>query len=131
MNATLVTNLNDILENISTFESYLSKTTSPEYKEILGYIKRGLVFLCIYDKSKNRYSFYPSRLLGYKENTLDKHLHYHFIDGRETNAAISKCLKQECKSSTKLEIKYNMYCQEHGIEPYNRTRKYWYIEEQF
>ena len=49
MNATLVTSLDDILENISTFESYLSKTTSPEYKEILGYIKRGLVFLCIYD----------------------------------------------------------------------------------
>ena len=28
MNATLVTSLDDILENISTFESYLSKTTS-------------------------------------------------------------------------------------------------------
>jgi hypothetical protein len=53
----------------------------------------------------------------------------HFVndekDGRETNTVIDKFLGGKSEQNKAFEIKYQKFCNERGIVPWNRKKKFW------
>ena len=119
----LVKSIDEIKRNMNTLDDYLSKKIDPEYSYALDKIKLGICFIA--DNSSREYKFYPSRFIGYSNNSMNKHENNTEKDGRETNPAISKILNYKLSTDTCLEEKYKAYCQSLGIKANERKRKYW------
>jgi 5-methylcytosine-specific restriction protein A len=119
-----------LTENASTIEQYLSGDAEYEYEETVKLIRRGKCFLAY--KTGSEFRFAPSRFVGYKKNYLDKHQKSH-KDGRVTNVAINKVLGVQPVPNQAIEDKYLHYCKELGINPDRKERKYWLfdLEEDF
>ena len=84
------------------------------------------------DSNSGKYRFYPSRFIGYVDNTMDKHMSNTTKDGKQTNPAISSVLHDKPQQNLRLEALYQKYCQSLGFEanekgPYGVDRKYWII----
>ena len=126
----LVKSLEEIRHNIAVLDSYLDKKTDPEYSYALGLVKRGICFVA--DSSSGIYRFYPSRFIGYVDNTMDKHMSNTTKDGKQTNPAISTILHDKPQHNLQLEELYQTYCQSLGFEANEKgsrgiDRKYWLI----
>ena len=126
----LVKSLEEIRHNIAVLDSYLDKKTDPEYSYALGLVKRGICFIA--DSSSGKYRFYPSRFIGYVDNTMDKHMSNTTKDGKQTNPAISTILHDKPQHNLQLEELYQTYCQSLGFEANEKgsrgiDRKYWLI----
>lgn len=126
----LITNLNQLTQNIETIENYLTEGTDDERLEASLLIKRGTCFVAY--KVEKELRFAPSRFLGYESNKLFKHPTTE-IDGRETNKAINSILKSKPLPDETIEKKYLDYCVGLGIKPqlkggaYALKRKYWQL----
>lgn len=126
----LVKSLEEIRHNIAVLDAYLDKKTGPEYSYALGLVKRGICFVA--DNSSGKYRFYPSRFIGYVDNTMDKHMSNTPKDGKQTNPAISTILHDKPQHNLQLEELYQTYCQSLGFEANEKgargiERKYWLI----
>lgn len=124
----LVENQNDILKNIELLDSYLGRGNESEKEFALALIKKGTCFLAV--KYNNSYKFYPSRFVGYKDNSMDSHLNNEYKDGKETNPAISNILRDKPVTNLELEKEYKKYCEELGFVANQKgsfgvERKYW------
>lgn len=125
-----VENINQLQNNVDILEKYLVYKKEPEYEFALNLIKKGTCFLAI--KIKEGYKFYPSRFIGYVDNTMDRHLNNVYKDGRETNIAISYIIGSKPKHNPTLNYEYIKYCEglcfvakdkgSFGVE-----RKFWLI----
>ena len=125
-----VKTLKNIEENIEVLDGYLKNQIDPYYSETLKLIQRGTCFIAV--KNNNNIKFYPSRFIGYVNNDMDKHLNNTEKDGRVTNSAIIKILKQKPYSDPQLEEAYIKYCMNLNIIPrktgsFGVARKYWKI----
>ena len=122
-----VENWDDIIKNIEMIDLYLSKKVDPEYTYALNLIKRGSCFLKYHDK------FYPSRFLGYKDNSMQMHDSNPIRDGRITNKRISSILKvSKPVFDAKLNEEYQEYCRRLGFEArekgaFGAERKFWSV----
>lgn len=124
----LISNREQLLQNIDTIETYLTEGNDEErlYASLL--IKRGTCFIAY--KIKNELRFAPSRFLGYINNKFHKYLTA-IVDGRHTNKAIWSILKAPPEANKTLETKYYDYCKKLGIVPsskggaYGVQRKFW------
>ena len=126
----LVKSLEEIRHNIAVLNAYLDKKTDPEYSYALGLVKRGICFVA--DSSSGKYRFYPSRFIGYANNTMDKHMSNTTKDGKQTNPAISTILHDKPQHNLQLEELYQTYCPSLGFEANEKgsrgiDRKYWLI----
>lgn len=126
----LVAEIEDIFENIATMENYLQSKKDPEHEFALNLIQRGVCFFRI--KSEDGYKFYPSRFIGYKSNTYSIHASSQFIDGRETNRAITKVLGVKLAENGEYDKQYEEYCLAIGIQARDKgsfgvVRKFWAI----
>jgi len=79
------------------------------------------------------YKFYPSRFIGYLDNSMDAHLSNVEKDGKETNPAISKILGGKPLSNPIFNQEYAKYCETLGFVPrdkgsFGTERKFWAIE---
>ena len=124
----LVESLEEIKDNIETIDNYLNKKLDSEYTFALKLIKKGVCFIVA--KSDNNYKFYPSRFIGYANNTMSEHLNNDEKDGRETNPAISDILHQKCVTDKEMEREYKNYCEKLGFTANEKgsfgvERKYW------
>ena len=120
----------EILDNMELLDKYLSQKTESTYSFALGLIKRGTCFIA--NKTENGYCFYPSRFVGYANNSMDRHLNNPYKDGRETNPAISFVLDQKLMQDLELEKEYRKYCERLGFVANEKgnfgvQRKYWKI----
>src|SRR5690606_32182586 len=126
----LVSNLEQILQNIETVENYLTNGNSDEQFKIATFIKRGTCFVAY--QINNEIRFAPSKFLGYINNSLEKHIPSE-TDGRQTNTMIISILKSQPLLNDKLEKNYISYCQNLGMEPgekgaFGVDRKYWILK---
>lgn len=124
----VVKSIEEIKKNMKTLDNYLSKKVDLEYSYALDLIKRGICFIA--DNSSGEYRFYPSRFVGYANNSMDKHENNIFKDGKETNPVISGMLGCKPAVDADLDAKYKAYCQSLGLQPNERgafgvERKYW------
>lgn len=127
-----VSNLNELITNIQTLDGYLNAQVDPEYDFALNLIKNGTCFVAMEDSSV--YRFYPSRFIGYADNSMDAHLNNVEKDGKETNPAISKILGAKPSINSILNKEYARYCETLGFEPrdkgtFGSERKFWLIEK--
>lgn len=56
------------------------------------------------------YKFYPSKFIGYMNNSMDAHLNNQYKDGRETNSAIFLILASKPVPNKILDKRYKEYC---------------------
>ena len=128
---TLITNIDQLYQNIETVEFSLTDGTEEERIESAKLIKRGTCFVAY--QIENELRFAPSRFLCYQNNKIFKFASTD-IDGRETNKAINSILNSKPTIDNNLEKKYLEYCEKIGIKPqpkggaYAVTRKYWKID---
>ena len=131
MEMELVETLEEIRNNMRTLDRYLNSKREPEYSYALSRIKKGTCFIA--DNSSGAYRFYPSRFIGYVNNTMSRHENNEYKNGRETNPAISEILGRNVSANAELEQAYREYCRRLGFEP-NETgafgvhRKYWKLD---
>lgn len=126
----VVESLNDLKVNIKTLNKYLNSKTDPEYSFGLGLVKRGICFVTVNENGS--YKFYPSRFIGYINNSMEAHLNNQYKDGRETNPTISLILASKPVPNKVLEKHYKEYCQLLGFVANDKgsfgvERKYWEI----
>lgn len=119
----LIKSLDEIKVNMQTMDGYLKRKCDPEFSYALDRLKKGICFITT--KMEDGYHFYPSRFMGYAENTMTKHQNNITKDGRETNPVISKVLGQKPACNKELDSAYINYCKKMGLETYDRKRKYW------
>jgi len=124
----LIENMQDILANINTLDRYLEDPDMSEY--VKGLIKRGICFLAV--KQDGYYRFYPSRFIGYKNNSQVAHDSNNNKDGRVTNPAISAIIGYPPTVSEDLEREYQKYCERLGFNANKRGtfgvhRKFWEV----
>lgn len=126
-----VQSLEEIKQNMHVLDGYLDKKCDSEYSFALSLIKKGTCFIAV--KTESGYKFYPSRYIGYADNTMDKHLNNTEKDGRVTNPAISKVLNQNLSCNSKLDKEYRNYCENLGFIANEKgcfgvERKYWELK---
>ena len=118
----------ELLQNIKTLDEYLNKEEGQEYEFALNLIKRGTCFIVV--KNDDNYKFYPSRFIGYSNNTMYKHQNNYYKDGRVTNAAINDIFGYKPIVDVELDEKYKNYCNKLGFNAYKKgsygvERKFW------
>ena len=123
-----IESVEELKNNMETLDRYLSKKCESTYSFALGLIKKGTCFVAV--STQNGYRFYPSRFIGYAENTKDKHENNNQKDGRKTNPVISSLLGQKVEPNPMLDSAYRAYCEKLGFTANDKgsfgvERKYW------
>ena len=78
-----ITSKEDVVENLKTLYGYLGNTDDADtYKWASGILKNGRIY--VVEVIDSKLYFAPSRFVGYKKNTADKHRENHG-DGNQTN----------------------------------------------
>lgn len=128
-----IASLDDLRNNCETIDKYLDSKKDPEYSFALELIKQSTCFVAM--KKEGVYRFYPSRFVGYKENSMVKHENNGEKDGRETNSIIESLLGAgKPIPNAKLGEAYKEYCKLLGLEPRDKgsfgvEHKFWEIYE--
>ena len=123
----LVETIEQIKDNIKTLDSYFKRST--DYQGYaLDKVKKGTCFVAM--KTADGLKFYPSKFIGYVNNSMSEHENAVHRDGRITNRAITKILRTKLRSDDLLEQQYIEYCYRLGFDAYKKGhRKYWLLEE--
>jgi hypothetical protein len=119
---TLVDAIDDLQVNLATFDRLGRDRDNPEHEAYLGFVRRGHCFLPY--EAADDIAFAPSRLVGYKENTLERHARNEAKDGRDTDPAITRIVGATYSENTKLERAYHRFCHPLGLDVHARTRKW-------
>ena len=121
----------ELIENLNKLEFYLTSNDEGLTETTVDLIKNGICFLAYQVDDEIRFA--PSRFIGYKKNSIEKHNRNLGKHGSITNNVISKILSSQPLTNKKLEAEYKKYCLNLGITP-NRTgsfgheRKYWILK---
>ena len=123
-----VETVDELKKNMSVLDCYLEKEDGDEHDFAINLIKKGTCFIAV--KVERGYKFYPSRFIGYANNTMKKHKSNTEKDGKETNPAISFILNQKVQHDSELEKAYRNYCSYLGFTAREKgsfgvERKYW------
>lgn len=128
----VVKNKKHILDNMAQMDCYLSNMDNYFNRRFaLERIKLGTCFIAV--KVHDGFRFYPSRFIGYINNSRTEHESDFYKDGMETNRAIESILQKKPVFRQDMEDEYYKYCYWLGIEANNTgawgvQRKYWIIE---
>ena len=118
----LIDNIQELEQNLETVESYLSEGTDWEHDKALQLVGAGVCFVAY--AIDNELRFAPSRFIGYKNNNLDQHRNPE-KHGTYTTNKIKKILGNKLAPNEQLEKAFFKYCQNLGIKPSEKKRKYW------
>lgn len=109
----------NVLENIKTLYSYLEDTTDANtYKWATGILKNGRIYVAEIIDSK--LYFAPSRFIGYKSNTVQKHQSNHG-DGNQTNDKLVEFYKKV--QDERLDAAFQNVLNQYDLSSGNK--KYW------
>lgn len=130
----------DLYANIALVEKYLTGEYGSQTKEeMIELIRQGHNFICYNGKDSEgneRSHFVPSKYIGYKKNSIEKHLFNRerkIITGSETDARINKILGKKFENADLLE-QYHEYCLSLGIpedKQIKRKHQFWILEDSF
>lgn len=128
----LIETREQLLENIATLKKYLIGNNQNNKAFAFGIIQNGRNFFVIQEEDKS-FSFFPSRFIGYKRNTREKHewaKSSSLLDGKETSPAISKILAKKHIEHEEFEKEYKMFYRKIGVGKISlRKRRYWILNE--
>ena len=137
----LVKEINDIIVNAKKADIYLNSGSTEEREFILEKIHDGRCFVVI--KCGEQYQFYPSKYIGYKDNTPDAYYKAYYnasalpgeedvsggagmydFDGRMSNRAINKILNCKCTKDYEMLERFVEFCESLGLKG-SYKRKFW------
>ena len=129
----LISSLDELIENIMKLDGYRLAQGSEERRFYLDLMKKGACFISYKTAGSDIKYFAPSRFVGYVGNDMDMHNKNEQKDGKETNPAITRILKQDVPGAlddgleerTEFEPDYLRLCGELGVTPYNKAHKFW------
>ena len=124
----VVENQNEIQTNMDILDYYLNRKTEPTYSYALNLVKRGTCFVA--KLTDEGYRFYPSRFIGYANNSMLSHENNPYKSGIETNPAISQIIGTQPRPNPILDKEYRIYCEELGFIANEKgtcgaERKFW------
>lgn len=122
--AETISSISEIKENIETLRNYIYSDDSDEIEYAKERIKQGRCFVVV--KYNDSFQFFPSRFIGYKNNTMGKHENEYRYGG-DSNRIISKTLNSKLEPNNIFEEQYKDFCEELGIKIANYKRKYWSV----
>ncbi|MFT4524684.1 MAG: hypothetical protein ACI85F_000831 [Bacteroidia bacterium] len=120
-----VKDIDDIVDNLKTLESYLKSDKAKERTFALDQVKNGVTILIYKVDGKNHYA--PARFCSYRGNTMEKHPMEDQNDQRERNGALEKMLKGKAWFLQKKEEEYLAYCKTLGLDVPKNERAYWRV----
>ena len=128
MTVDVVRNYSDVSDNIA----YLERAWMAGDKTAIGFVKRGTCFVAYGTRAP--YRFAPSRFIGYRDNTFEKHARNSSKDGRVTNPVLSEVLGSTPEPDAELERCYREFCHSLGFEPnatgsFGAERKFWDVRK--
>lgn len=121
----LVASKADIASNIAVFEDYRTNANPEHRADFVSRLRLGALF--VYVENQGRFLFAPSRFVGYRQWTFEKHKAFPDKDGRVTTPQISKLLGKP-RSDERAEAAHAALCRELGTEPAGKKRRYWALD---
>ena len=125
----LIDSIEDLVKNLDTVESYLNGENDELFEQMADLVRRGRNFVAYeFDGATH---FAPSRFVGYKNNTLPRHLKKdNGKNGSETSSRLrSLYLLGQDSEDTKLYKKWKKYCEECGVEPTGGDKTFWILKD--
>lgn len=118
--AELVESVDDIADNVREFWEGVIR--DPQFFGRLAVA--GLHYVVLADGTELKFG--PSRYVGYKNNSKERHRRNQQKDGRETNPAIDALLKAS-KEDLEAEEALSLFCEENNLVLHDKPRKYWRV----
>ena len=119
----LVDTREEILQNAVLFDSYRYSKLLEDKKFYRESLRLGNIFL--YFNINNKDIFCPSRFVGYKNNTRQKHEEFAQEHGTHSTQKIDTILGKHTLKK-ELEATYQKLCNDVGVTPLNKKkRQYW------
>jgi len=127
-----VATIEELKNNFAVIDNYLEREIEPQHGYAISLIKKGTCFVA--KKAGSGYKFYPSRFIGYINNSMEKHESNDNKDGRETNPAITDVIGSKPVADTKLDWEYRVYCKNLGFDAnakgsFGVERKFWILND--
>ena len=114
-----ITSKEDVVENIKTLYGYLSNPDDAEtYKWATGILKNGRIY--VVEVIDSKLYFAPSRFVGYKKNTADKHRENHG-DGNQTNDKLVEYYQKV--QDERLDAAFQSVLEQYDLS--SGDKKYW------
>ena len=114
-----ITSKEDVVENIKTLYGYLGNPDDAEtYKWATGILKNGRIY--VVEVIDSKLYFAPSRFVGYKKNTADKHRENHG-DGNQTNDKLVEYYQKV--QDERLDAAFQSVLEQYGLS--SGDKKYW------
>ena len=114
-----ITSKEDVVENIKTLYGYLGNPDDAEtYKWATGILKNGRIY--VVEVIDSKLYFAPSRFVGYKKNTADKHRENHG-DGNQTNDKLVEYYQKV--QDERLDAAFQSVLEQYDLS--SSDKKYW------
>lgn len=114
-----ITSKEDVVENIKTLYGYLGNQDDAEtYKWATGILKNGRIY--VVEVIDSKLYFAPSRFVGYKKNTADKHRENHG-DGNQTNDKLVEYYQKV--QDERLDAAFQSVLEQYDLS--SGDKKYW------
>ena len=114
-----ITSKEDVVENIKTLYGYLGNPDDAEtYKWAMGILKNGRIY--VVEVIDSKLYFAPSRFVGYKKNTADKHRENHG-DGNQTNDKLVEYYQKV--QDERLDAAFQSVLEQYDLS--SGDKKYW------
>ena len=114
-----ITSKEDVVENIKTLYGYLGNPDDAEtYKWATGILKNGRIY--VDEVIDSKLYFAPSRFVGYKKNTADKHRENHG-DGNQTNDKLVEYYQKV--QDERLDAAFQSVLEQYDLS--SGDKKYW------
>lgn len=118
-----IASLEEIAANLLEFDGYRVSSNTRERGFYAERLRLGKIFGCMV--VDGRLLFGPSRFIGYKSNTMTKHIAFDGKSGSITTPRISSVLGSGHGFDAEAEDEYLALCAEVGVEPSSKIRTYW------
>lgn len=114
-----ITSKEDVVENIKTLYGYLGNPDDAKtYKWATGILKNGRIY--VVEVIDSKLYFAPSRFVGYKKNTADKHRENHG-DGNQTNDKLVEYYQKV--QDERLDAAFQSVLEQYDLS--SGDKKYW------
>jgi 5-methylcytosine-specific restriction protein A len=117
----------DAINNITTFEGYLTGKDKEQREFAMNLMKNGKTF-CVY-KVNGENHFAPSRFCGFKENSMTAYLKNEESDTRDTNSVLDKVIGKHFSNDT-IEEKFSAYVTSLGIAAAATKNNFWRVKDE-
>ncbi len=119
-----ITTLDEIVDNLHTLDRDVRSTVAADRDAAVDLVRRGHNLVA--GRCCGRWLLGPSRFVGYRGNTLDRHREFAERDGKETDPAIRAQLGDH-QPNEELEREYQDFCRRHGVRPTEHARSFWVV----